>query len=107
MFIIVFSTTNNREFQSPNWRTVTEKVTLEEAKIVFENIVALAETKQEHGFPYFGRITQVAIFKVIGRRTFTQRPRYHADYRDKSGWPIGGGAGGLVNAMNSDFTINK
>lgn len=106
-FIIVYSTTNNRQWQSPNWRTVTEKETLEEAKVVFGNIEALAETRQEHGWPYFGVITQVAIFKLAGKETFTRKPRYVADYRDKREWGVGDAVGGLVNAVNSDFTINR
>jgi hypothetical protein len=107
-FIVVCSTANNKPWEPANWRTVTETATITQALTAFDNYAYLAVQKATD---YQCRtnqpvITQVAIFKLDGPNTFTNRPRYHADYRDKSGWPIANAVSGLVNAMNSDGSLN-
>ena len=107
-FIIVYSTTNNKPYDAPNWRTVTEKDTLDEAIKVFDIWKNKAENEDNtRDFPVFGKIIQVAIFKLAGRDTFTRRPRYYADYRDKSNFAINTTTAGPINAMNSDYSMNK
>lgn len=106
MWIIVYSTINNKPWDAAGWRTSAEVQTLDKAHGIFDNIVALAETRKKHEWPYFGVITQVAIFRVCGVDTFKRKPRYYADYRDKRGWPIQG-AGNLIDAMNSDGSVNR
>jgi hypothetical protein len=108
-YIVVYSSTNNKPWQAANWRTITETETIVQALVPFKNYVAMAEEKTTS---YQCRdnqpvITQVAIFTLKGGDTFTSRPRYYADYRDKSDWPITNPAvTGLVNATNSDFGVN-
>ena len=107
-FIVVYSNTNNKPWQAANWRTITETETIAQAIVPFENYKAMAEEKTTS---YQCRdnqpvITQVAIFKLDSGNTFTNKPRYYADYRDKSNWPVVAALGGLVNAMNSDGSLN-
>jgi hypothetical protein len=108
-FIIVYSTENNRPWQPANWSTATEKSTLDAARKVFENYVALAEQKATDYDcrPNRKPITQVAVFVLRGGETFRNKPRLYFDNRDKSDWPISEGVSGLVNSVNSDFTINR
>jgi hypothetical protein len=108
MFIIVYSTANNRPWQSPGWSTATEKSTLGDARTVFENYVALAEQRATDYDcrPNRKPITQVAVFVLRGGETFKNKPRLYFDNRDKSDWPMPACISGLVNSVNSDFTIN-
>jgi hypothetical protein len=47
------------------------------------------------------------VFVLRGGETFRNKPRLYFDNRDKSDWPISEGVSGLVNSVNSDFTINR
>lgn len=107
-YIVMYSTTNNKPYESADWHTVTETEALDKAvevMAIWTNKAATEDNTQ--GWPIYGKITQVAIFRLAGGETFTRKPLRYADYRDKRDWAISDQVGGLVNAVNSDFTINK
>lgn len=90
MYIVVYSITNNRQWQAPNWMTVGEYETLDEAKIAYGNFCQISDDRETS---YLARdaqpvITQVAVFRLAGGETFERKPRLYHDNRDKTGWPI-------------------
>lgn len=108
-YLIAYSASTG-QFKPKNWQVATEKQTLEEAISVYENFVAISENKSTEycGRPGMKPITQVAIFKYAGGDTFSRKPRRYFDNRDKSDWVITNAAvTGLVNRLNSDYTMNK
>jgi len=106
-FIIVFSIKNNKPWESACWMTATEKATLDEARRVFDNFVAEIGRDNTDDSTIRGTITQVAVFRLRDKDTFTSKPNLYNDSRDKSDWLIGWQVAGFINAVNSDFSINK
>src|SRR5690349_19318928 len=101
-FIISYTIneTNNQFAHGVLWQGNIEKDTLAEAHKVFDNIKSLDETYTKNAYPYFGKITRIAIFQICGKETFQRKPRYIVDRRDKSDWIIVG-LEGLINSRSS------
>jgi len=105
-YLVVYSTRNNRDYETPGWMTVAETTDKEKALCVFRNFSAMAEDKEEYRAG-FGAVTQAALFVDHGRDTFHRRPRYYTDCRDKTGWSIRAEVGQIGNMLNSDYSMNR
>lgn len=91
-YIVVYeiaSPRTNNQFRANWWNTCTETATLKKAVSIFDGL------KINH--PEY---SQIAVYKVCGKQTFLNRPRYHCDRRNKTGWKIVG-LEGLINSRPS------
>jgi hypothetical protein len=100
---IVSYTINESNDQFPAsvlWQGNIECDDFQKALTAYDNLKRLDEAYTKTAFPYFGKLTRIAVFKVDGKRTFHNRPRRMCDRRDKSGWLIIG-LEGLINSRSS------
>jgi hypothetical protein len=92
---------NDQFVNSALWQGNIEKDDFQEAIKVYDNLKALDEEYTKTAFPYFGKLTRIAVFKLDGKRTFHNKPRRLCDRRDKSEWIITADLGGLINSRSS------